>query len=207
MPGHGTSGVKAWLAVILMDRRLGPGRPTAAHDSVHDIRVPSSHPQLCGKLAGKLSAGAKLIALCIEFRMPVVSIGRPLAYSAPMRVVPASAADLVASMPKSAIPAPINARIGATRANSAATLPSHRSQPPGHRRRCPPRTLDLVSGFIRRARRYRQPEGCRARRSRTHRSPGSQLRRPSAWRQSTAGIWGHWDRDCRETPSTSSGNR
>jgi hypothetical protein len=75
MPGHGTSGVKAWLAPILMKTRLGPGRPAAAHDSVHAIDIPSSHSQLWGKLAGKVSAGIKAMELCIEFRMPVASTG------------------------------------------------------------------------------------------------------------------------------------
>jgi hypothetical protein len=65
IPGHGTSGAKGWLALIVMNRRLGPGRPTVAHDSVQLIDVPSSHSQLCGKLTGNPSGGAKLIALCI----------------------------------------------------------------------------------------------------------------------------------------------
>ena len=43
MPGHGTSGEKAWLAVSLMNRRFGPARPTPAHDSVQLMDIPSSH--------------------------------------------------------------------------------------------------------------------------------------------------------------------
>jgi hypothetical protein len=74
-PGHGTSGVKAWFAVMLRNTRLGLARPAVAHDSLHAIAVPSSHSQLRGKLAGKDSAGAKLIAFRIEFCIPFVSSG------------------------------------------------------------------------------------------------------------------------------------
>jgi hypothetical protein len=75
IPGHGTNGVKAWLALIFMKTRLGAGRPAVAQDSLQAINVPSSHSQLWGKLAGKVNAGAKVIELCIEFWMPSVSAG------------------------------------------------------------------------------------------------------------------------------------
>jgi hypothetical protein len=88
IPGHGTNGVKAWLALILMKMRLGSGRPNVAHDSVQAIDVASAHSQLNGKLAGKVSAGAKLMDLCIAFWIPGVSAGKSLAYCAPIRVAP-----------------------------------------------------------------------------------------------------------------------
>ena len=137
IPGQGTSGVKAWLALIVIKTRLGPGRPRVRHDWAQAIGVPSSHSQLRGKLAGKLSAGKNRIAPCIEFWMPTVSSGRSRAYSAPMRAVAANAADLAARMPKSAVPAAIIMTIGATSANSAATLPRQPRRPLSLRRpRC-----------------------------------------------------------------------
>ena len=75
MPGQGTSGVKGWFAVIRMNMRLGPGRPIVAHDSLQVIGVSSLHSQLRGKLAGNVSAGPKLIALCIACCMPLASSG------------------------------------------------------------------------------------------------------------------------------------
>jgi hypothetical protein len=75
IPGHGISGVKGWLALIVMKTRFGLGRPAVAHDSVHAIEVPSSHSQLWRKLVGKDIAGVKLIELCIERWMPSVSEG------------------------------------------------------------------------------------------------------------------------------------
>src|SRR5438128_4272588 len=106
-----------------MKTRFGPGRPTAAQDSAQEMAAPSSHSQLWGKFAGKESWGLKLIEFCIEFLMPVVSAERYLAYSAPMRVAPANAADCLVSDPRSATPTIMRRTIGATTANSAATLP------------------------------------------------------------------------------------
>jgi hypothetical protein len=123
IPGHGTRGVKVWLALIVRKTRFGPNRPAAAHDSVHAIAVMSSHSQLWGKLGGKVSAGVKLVEVCIELWMPAVSVGLCRAYSAPMRVVAVRAVELLVSIPKSAIPAAIRMIAGATKANSAATLP------------------------------------------------------------------------------------
>ena len=123
MPGQGASGEKGWFAVIRMNMRLGPGRPTVAHDSLQVIGVSSSHSQLRGKLAGKVNGGPKLVALCIACCMPLVLSGYVRAYPAPIRAVAASPADLDASIPKSAIPVAIRTRSGAISANSAATLP------------------------------------------------------------------------------------
>jgi hypothetical protein len=75
MPGQGASGVKGWFAVIRMNMRLGPGRPTVAHDPLQVIGVPSLHSQLRGNPAGKLNGGEKLIALCIACCMALVSSG------------------------------------------------------------------------------------------------------------------------------------
>ena len=74
-PGQGTSGVKGWFAVIRMNMRLGPGRPTETHDSLQLIGVASLHSQLRGNPAGKLNDGEKFIALCIACCMALVSSG------------------------------------------------------------------------------------------------------------------------------------
>lgn len=208
MPGHGTIGVKAWLALTLINIRFGPGRPTAAHDSVHDIAVPSLHSQLCGKLGGKLSAGVKPIALRIELWMPDVSSGYFRAYSAPIRVVAANVADRVASIPKSAIPAAIRTSIGATRANSAATLPADPigvASDSGFCRLTP--FLPIMDDLTRRARRCKLSEGWQDQRSHILRIPGSMTLRPRPHRPPEANIWGQWGSDCPGRSSKSSGNR
>jgi len=57
-----------------MNTRLGPGRPTVAHDALQAIAAPSSHSQLWEKVAGKASGGLKLIEFCIASLMPVKSV-------------------------------------------------------------------------------------------------------------------------------------
>jgi hypothetical protein len=58
-----------------MKTRFGPGRPAVAHETVQGIDLPSSHSQLRGKVAGKLSGGLKLIEFSMELSMPAASDG------------------------------------------------------------------------------------------------------------------------------------
>jgi hypothetical protein len=172
-PGHEIIGVKACVAVTLTKTRLGPGRPATAHELLQEIERglgASLHSQLIGKLAGKESAGLNVIELVIALWMsvwqvvfiggvlrswiPDLQVAPLLAYSAPILVTPASASVLVASVPKSAIPATITAITGTTNANSTATLPSR--LPPMRRYRRPRRlssSLRVIDDLIRRGRR------------------------------------------------------
>jgi len=53
---NATNGVNVWLALTVMNTRLGAGRLAAAQELPQVIAVASSHWQVSGKLAGKVSA-------------------------------------------------------------------------------------------------------------------------------------------------------
>jgi hypothetical protein len=68
IPGHGSRGVKDCVAPTVINTRLGPGRAglCVAHEAEQEIPNgvgESLHLQVTGKLAGKVSAGLKLIEL------------------------------------------------------------------------------------------------------------------------------------------------
>jgi hypothetical protein len=132
IPGQGKIGVKAWLALTEINTRLGVfPAPTQVVPQV--IEVPSSHSQLGEGSLGNVIAGLKFPVLCMAFLMPVMQLEEEtsdrhvelfLAYSAPTRVAPSSAAVLAVNMPISAIPMTSTIRIGAPKANSRAAIPS-----------------------------------------------------------------------------------
>ena len=53
---NATNGVNVWLALTVMNTRLGAGRPAAAQELPQVIVVASSHSHFSGKLAGNVSA-------------------------------------------------------------------------------------------------------------------------------------------------------
>jgi hypothetical protein len=74
----------------------------------HVIELPSPHSQLGENVLGNVGAGPEVTAFCITLLIPAIQLVPVisalhvelfLAYSAPARVAPASAADLAVKIP------------------------------------------------------------------------------------------------------------